>query len=442
MRSHAPDDSVANSSASNPLDEFAAEGSGCQAQPEPALSIDGSLLQVAPPEKPRESIQEPFSRIEAREIREMMRRNRRKSPGSRFAAPAAAVRRSMTEACTTVRHGAQRASTAVRQGQRAGRRLSLRIQRRAAALRARMVGERETIKTHAHHGVVALAQALSSVTHRSKEAAINLALQSAGVMRDGRRASNRLEFELRRQAAASKEQMKLARDAVQRSALLAWCRCVAAAKSATVRSERVWTAWTDRWTAGSSALPRPLTESALEHQEFNGFVVAVVLAATVIGYGGLLLVFSRTPTDAPVKRVAAPVQARGAQAMTALAAPVMGDGSVVHASPASRPAVVPAIATDVAPPAAFTPSARTLTALWQSRDTRSLDRAFSTLRSETLAFRSCGMRMTDADRAVARCQGVATTLGADGTPSSRSAIWTINFRRSGGRWLIARVAAR
>jgi hypothetical protein len=40
---------------------------------------------------------------------------------------------------------------------------------------------------------------------------------------------------------------------------------------------------------------------------------------------------------------------------------------------------------------------------------------------------------------VARCEGLITTLASSGTSSSRSAIWTIDFRRSSGRWLIARV---
>ncbi len=440
MRSHAPDDSAANPSASNALDEFAAEDRDREKQPDPTLPLSGSLLEIGPAEVSRSRGLEPFSRLEAREV---MRRNRRQSPGRRFAVPVVAVWDSITEACTTIKDRARRASTAVvgrvagatqrslesaanasqltsravRDGRRAARRLALLMQGRAAASRARMVSERETIKTHANHGFVALAQTLSS-----------------------------LAFGLRRQAAASKERtsplVREGRAAVHRFALLAWSRCVAAAKSMTALGDRAGTAWADRWTARSRALPRPLTENALEHQEFNGFVVAIVLAAAVVGYGGLLLVFSRTPANAPVKRVTVPMQAREAQAMTAMAAPVTGDGSVVPASAASSPAVVPTVATDVAPRPAFTPSARTLTALWQRRDTRSLDRAFSTLRGETLAFRSCGMRMTDADRAVARCQGVVTTLGADGTPSSRSAIWTINFRRTGGRWLIARVATR
>jgi len=100
------------------------------------------------------------------------------------------------------------------------------------------------------------------------------------------------------------------------------------------------------------------------------------------------------------------------------------------------------IAANVEGGRAFAPSVRTLTALWQRRDTRSLDRAFSAIRRETLAFRSCGMRMTEVDRAVARCEGVLPALAADGTASSRSGTWTIHFQRTGGRWLIARVATR
>jgi hypothetical protein len=148
----------------------------------------------------------------------------------------------------------------------------------------------------------------------------------------------------------------------------------------------------------------------------------------VIGYGGLFAVYWRTPTDARAARATSPPQAESAQIMARLAVPVAG--------------VARTLATDVEPRTTSTPTARTLNALWQGRDTRSLDRAFATLRRETLAFRSCGMRMTDADRAVARCQGSAATLAADGAPSSRSPVWTIDFQRTGGRWQIARVSMR
>jgi hypothetical protein len=85
-----------------------------------------------------------------------------------------------------------------------------------------------------------------------------------------------------------------------------------------------------------------------------------------------------------------------------------------------------------------TPNARTLNAMWQRRDTRSLDQAFNSLRQQTLAFHRCGVRVIDADRAVARCEGVANA----GTQAPRATAWTIDFQRTAGRWAIARVATR
>jgi hypothetical protein len=174
----------------------------------------------------------------------------------------------------------------------------------------------------------------------------------------------------------------------------------------------------------SPAFARSFSEDALEHQELNGSLVAGLLAVAVVGYGGFAL-FLRPPVDSRVAQVTFPRQAEAAPVMTALPVPA-GDRFLVEASAVNRTA----------------PTARTLTALWQRRDTRSLDRAFATLRRDTLAFRSCGMRMTDVDRAVARCEGIVTTLAADGSPSSRSATWTIDFQRTSGRWQIARVSTR
>ena len=72
----------------------------------------------------------------------------------------------------------------------------------------------------------------------------------------------------------------------------------------------------------------------------------------------------------------------------------------------------------------------TLNAIWRRQDSRSLQQAFTGLRSQTLAFHRCGMRMTETDRAVATCEGASR------------AKWTINFRRSAGRWQIDRVSTR
>jgi hypothetical protein len=186
------------------------------------------------------------------------------------------------------------------------------------------------------------------------------------------------------------------------------------------------------------AFARRSSEHALEHQEFNGFVVAVALAVAVLGYG--LAIILRTPTDVQVVRVTAPQPVEAAPVMNALAVPVAVNRSLVQA--VNRPPAVRTVSTDVERRTPFMPTARTLTALWQRRDTRSLDRAFATLRRDTLAFRRCGMRLTDGDRAVARCEGLVTTLAADGAPRSRFATWTIDFQRTNGRWQIARVSTR
>jgi hypothetical protein len=74
-------------------------------------------------------------------------------------------------------------------------------------------------------------------------------------------------------------------------------------------------------------------------------------------------------------------------------------------------------------------SANTIRALWLKTDTRSLDRALSTVRQATLAFRSCTVQVTATDQAVARCD----LASAGDRPASA---WTIDFSRSDERWRI------
>jgi hypothetical protein len=103
---------------------------------------------------------------------------------------------------------------------------------------------------------------------------------------------------------------------------------------------------------------------------------------------------------------------------------------------AARTAAAPApVKTPERPPA---PEGRRLSAsrvreIWSKTDTRSLDRALSSLRSATLAFRRCEMRVTGDDRAVTRCD----EIGPDATPVA----WIIDFRRDDGRWLIDGLAS-
>jgi len=264
-----------------------------------------------------------------------------------------------------------------------------------------------------------------------KHCSTHAAQRALGVVGACGPAVSRLALGIARRGAASREHAIFALAATRLSA-----RYSAAAKS-------VPTLGTRAWTAGSHAFARPFTETALEHQEFNGFVVAVVLAIAVVGYGGFLAAFWRTAADSRVTRATAPLpqQAGDAQTTTAVISAATAPRTFVDASKANIAPVVQPIATVERRPS-FAPSVRTLNALWQRRDTRSLDRAFEMLRRETLAFRSCGVRITDVDRAVARCEGKVATLAIDGAPSSRSAMWTIDFQRTAGRWRIARVTTR
>jgi hypothetical protein len=188
--------------------------------------------------------------------------------------------------------------------------------------------------------------------------------------------------------------------------------------------------------------PHPVTVTAFDYQESNGFVVAVLLGMAVVGYGSFLVGSWRTPGVLETRSAVMTTDASAGQQPRALVAarPATSTAGISLARPAmdartplaGTPRIVAARAV------AVTPSARTLNAMWQRRDTRSLDRAFSSLRRQTLAFHRCGMRVIDADRAVARCEGVASA----GTQALRPTRWTIDFQRTAGRWAITRVAAR
>ena len=176
------------------------------------------------------------------------------------------------------------------------------------------------------------------------------------------------------------------------------------------------------------APPAPLTVTALEYQESNGFVVAVLLGMAVVGYGSFLVGSWRSSGVSVTRAAALTTGAVAPRPRPVVARPAMDAGNPL----AGTPRVVAARAVRT------TPNARTLTAMWQRRDTRSLDQAFNSLRQQTLAFHRCGMRVIDADRAVARCECVANA----GTQTSRATAWTIDFQRTAGRWAIAHVATR
>ena len=154
-----------------------------------------------------------------------------------------------------------------------------------------------------------------------------------------------------------------------------------------------------------------------EQPEFDGVVIAILLAIVSIGYGSFLTVAWRQPIET---RMVGPAQA-------ALTSTTLDPVVVPVAKMISEPVAVTA-PIGAHHPAPFL-SPRSLTALWKRRDTRSLEQAFTGLRQQTLAFHRCGMRKTGDDRAVARCDGSGST-------------WTIDFQRQAGRWQIARVVRR
>jgi hypothetical protein len=176
------------------------------------------------------------------------------------------------------------------------------------------------------------------------------------------------------------------------------------------------------WSSTRRRLSVPTTSrTVLEDLEFNGAIVAMSLALLALGYGG----FQRGPRPAPVAPLAA-------LAVESVPLPPPAPAAVVAVPPAvvAVPSAVTADAHVVALPAKPALNATTLNAIWKRQDSRSLQQAFTGLRSQTLAFHRCGMRMTDTDRAVATCEGASR------------AKWTINFRRSAGRWQIDRVTTR
>ena len=174
-------------------------------------------------------------------------------------------------------------------------------------------------------------------------------------------------------------------------------------------------AWAHRWSrAHRPVAVRTASRTVLEDLEFNGTIVVMSLAVMALTYGG----FQRGARPAPV----APLPARAVETVPLEVTP-----------PAPVMTVPPAAATEanvVTRPAKPALNVTTLNAIWRRQDSRSLQQAFTGLRSQTLAFHRCGMRMTDTDRAVATCEGASR------------AEWTIDFRRSAGRWQIDRVTSR
>lgn len=162
------------------------------------------------------------------------------------------------------------------------------------------------------------------------------------------------------------------------------------------------------------------------------------VALMLMGGGLALLLTSQTPRPSAPPAVAASLQAVASPLQPTVAERRRPE--VVAPRPAAPKAAAPAPAVGRTPeaPATIEPkpaersrlSAARLRAIWDKSDTRSLDRAIAEMRSATLAFRRCEMRMTSSDVATATC---------DESASPRVA-WTFDFRRDDDRWLIEGVS--
>jgi hypothetical protein len=81
-------------------------------------------------------------------------------------------------------------------------------------------------------------------------------------------------------------------------------------------------------------------------------------------------------------------------------------------------------------------------AVWPSVDRRALARAFDTLKSQGLDFKSCAITVTDGS-ATARCRGTLQIVRKVGNsmPLTAEQEWVFKMRRLGADWKIDDVAA-
>jgi hypothetical protein len=88
--------------------------------------------------------------------------------------------------------------------------------------------------------------------------------------------------------------------------------------------------------------------------------------------------------------------------------------------------------------------ASAVSAIWRGADTRALARAFSALTRQHITFDRCDVRVTAADRARARCDGILSYVqkAGDTTPQRRRVSWSIDLGQPDDRWVIVGVQAR
>ena len=167
-----------------------------------------------------------------------------------------------------------------------------------------------------------------------------------------------------------------------------------------------------------------------------GSTAALAAAVMLIGGGIALLLTPQTPgPSAPpavaIRAVAIPLPTVAVQREPQSVAlrPPAPAAAPAPAAPARRVPEAPATI-EPKPAGRSTVTPARVRAIWDKTDTRSLDRAIAEMRSATLAFRRCEMRMTSSDVATATCSESA----------SASVAWTFDFRRSDDRWLIEGVS--
>lgn len=195
------------------------------------------------------------------------------------------------------------------------------------------------------------------------------------------------------------------------------------------RGARRARATAQRWRAGveaaltSSRASGPRKADPIDEREMEGSFVAAALACTVVAYGAMLAITWRDP--APHLSVSARATPDGVFEGTS--ADTMATLLPIRANRVSS-APLPGIVRAQHAPSRV--NAASLRSIWNRGDTRSLERALTHLRQQTLTLHRCGMQVTAADQAIAHCDG----------PSRES--YTIDFRRTSGRWSIQRVSSR